>query len=202
MNYTQEDADNQTALIGKFFVQFDQAISVIPYNIPQIIYRRQCTIIEKRNIETLLSDLTASSLREKFDSLLADNYSEFPELIKFNKKLSSTVAEMSQIRNSFAHGSYRLGWKNFDAELDKSHFSLRHSKATKSGFEKRSKIYNIEQVEKLIRQLLIIQNAYFKLSAIFMLDNGGQSFLEHIEFFKVDVTNIGKVQFFATEELK
>lgn len=201
MNYTQEDADKQSKLIGKFFVQFDLTISIIPFMIPQIIYKRDCTNIEKRNIETLLSDLTASSLREKFDSLLADNYSEFTDLIDANKKLSASTAEMAQIRNTFAHGSYRLGWKNFDGELDKDHFSLRHSKATKNGYEKRSKIHNIDQIEKLIRQLLIMQNAYFKLSAIFMLNNGNQKFLEHIEFFKVDVSNIGKVQFSATEEL-
>lgn len=202
MNYTQEDSDNQSTMIGKFFVQFDQTISVIPFNIPQIIYKRRCTLLEKQNIETLLSDLTASSLREKFDSLIADNYSKFPELIATNKKLSTSIAEMSQIRNSFAHGSYRLGWKNFDGELDKTHFSLRHSKATKKGFEKRSKIYKLEQVEKLILQLHIMQNAYSKLSAIFMLDNGGQYFLDHIELFKADVSEIGKIQFIATKEIK
>jgi hypothetical protein len=202
VNYTQEDADNQSKLIGKFFVQFDQTISIIPFMIPKIIYKRNCSNIEKRNIETLLSDLTASSLREKFDSLLADNYSEFTDLIEANKKLSTSLAEMAQIRNTFAHGSYRLGWKNFDGELDKDHFSLRHSKATKNGYEKRSKIHNMEQVEKLIKQLLIMQNAYFKLSTIFMLNNGNQQFLEYIEIFKVDVSKIGKVQFSTIKELK
>lgn len=202
MEFTQKDYDYQTKLIGDFFVRFDQAISVMPFLIPQIIYKKRCSAIERRNIDTLLSEMTASSLRNKFDSLLADNYSDFPELIRANTELSSAASKIAEIRNSFAHGSYRIGWKNFEGKQDKNHFFLQHSKATKKGFDKRAKIYHIDQIKRLNQQLWTLYNAYIKFGAIFLLQNKNQSILDHIEFIKSDIKDIGKIQFSSIKERK
>lgn len=195
MNFTKSDEDYQSKIIGEFFVYFDMAISVIPFGIPKIIYKRNYTELEKRNIQTLLSGMVASSLKISFDSLLADNYKELPELIKINDNLSKSLDKITEIRNSFAHGSYRIGWKDFDGNMDKDFFSLRHSKATKKGYEKRSGIYKISQLENLINELRIMQKSYLLIFTIITLKNQNQDFNMYMDILRETLKSIGKLDF-------
>ena len=202
MYLKQEDINYQHKIIGEFFVSFDKAISTIPFTIPKIIYKRECSKIELRNIETLLHEMAASTLKNTFDSLVADNYGKFPDLIKANSTVSKKMGEIIEIRNSFAHGSYRLGWKNLDGKIHKDFFSLRHSKATKKGYEKRSGIYNISQVENLIKQLLTIDHSYILMYTIFTQDSLEQETNSLIESLTKNVEEIGKVEFKPIEQIK
>ncbi|KOP38879.1 MULTISPECIES: hypothetical protein [unclassified Flavobacterium] len=202
MNFEENDINHQRKIIGEFFLQFDTVISTIPFNIPRIIYKKDHTELEKRNIETLLCAMTASTLKISYDSLIFDNYKELPELVKANKEISKIVDKVTEIRNSFAHGSYRLGWKDFDGNIDKDYFSLRHSKATKSGYEKRSWIYKISQVELLIKQLQNINNAYLLMNTIVFLHSQEQEIDSHIANLTESIPKIGKIEFKPIMELK
>jgi len=202
MDFTQEDFNYQNKVIGEFFVQFDLAISTIPFTIPRIIYKRSHSNLELRNIETLLAGMSANQLKAIYDSLIADNYKDLPELIKANKILSTAVDKITEIRNSFAHGSYRLGWKDLNGNIDKNYFSLRHSKATKSGYEKRSWIFKLTQVQKLIDQLRIINSSYTSMNAVFHLHSQSQKLEPTMSIFLSTVPTIGKIEFIPIEELK
>ena len=198
---TQEDIDKQLKLIGEFFVQYDHAISVIPFIIPKLIFGQSLNPQNQRNIETLLSDLATESLRAKFDSLLADNHKDIPKLIGLNSRLSNAVVSITQIRNSFAHGSYRLGWEDFDSSLNAATFSLKHSKATKKGFQKRSRIYDIKELENLIFQLRVINTCYIKIAAILDLQFYKQDISSHLIFLEIELDKIGQIKLPHLKEL-
>ncbi|ADY28197.1 hypothetical protein Celly_0362 [Cellulophaga lytica DSM 7489] len=147
--FTEKGSEKQKALIGDFIIRFESLNDWIRFILPNIIFKKQITELELKNIETLMTDLGAEQLRTKFDSLIFDNFSSFPELSKTNNKLSNKVSELTSIRNSIAHGTYRLGWKDFKAELSDDTFSLRHSKSTKRGYKKRSKIISTKDLIEL-----------------------------------------------------
>jgi hypothetical protein len=158
--FTEKDLERQKALIGDFIIRFERLNDWIRFILPNIIFSKQITKLELENIETLMTDLGAEQLRSKFDSLIFDNFSSFPELSKTNNKLSIKVSELTSIRNSIAHGTYRLGWKDFNAELSDDTFSLRHSKSTKKGYEKRSKIISTKDLIELNQQLEKLASCY------------------------------------------
>ncbi len=151
--FTEKGLEKQKALIGDFIIRFESLNDWIRFILPNIIFKKQITELELKNIETLMTDLGAEQLRSKFDLLIFDNFSSFPELSKTNNKLSNKISELTSIRNSIAHGTYRLGWKDFNAELSDDTFSLRHSKSTKKGYEKRSKILSTKDLIELNEQL-------------------------------------------------
>jgi len=164
--FTDEGFEKQKALIGEFIIRFENLNDWIRLILPKIIFPKVITKTELNNIETLMTDLGAEQLKSKFDSLIFDNFSSFPELSKTNNKLSNKVSELTSIRNSIAHGSYRLGWKDFNAELRDNTFSLRHSKSTKKGYEKRSKIISIKDLIELNEQLNELASCYKLISII------------------------------------
>ena len=200
--FTLEDSHYQNRIIGEFFIKFDSAISTIPFIIPQIIYDRHYSNLEQRNIETLLVGMTASSLKTIFDSLLFDNYKSIPELLSENNKISKALAVIIEYRNSFAHGSYRIGWKDLNGNMHKDYLSLRHSKATKDGYEKRSGIYSISQIEKLINQLRTISSSYLLINTILFHIREKYEITNEMETLKTMVSQIGKVELKPIEILK
>jgi len=204
MSYvSKEEIDFQKQLIGDFFIQFDSAISFIPQIIPRIIFPINLDYQKGRNIENLLAGMTADVLKSKLDSLVVDNYPKETKLFELNSKLSNKVSEIIEIRNSLAHGSYRLGWINLKGDYHKDTFSLRHSKSTKkNGYEKRSKIHHIEELQQLIQQLHIINNSYSKICSIIMLINDGRDDGSRlIKQLEEDLKNIGKIKFSHLEIL-
>jgi hypothetical protein len=164
--FSREGIEKQKALIGDFVIQFEHLNDWIRFIIPEILFQMPVPEIDKNNVETLLTDIGAELLRSKFDSLVADNFSDYPDFIECNKKLSNKIANLTTIRNSIVHGTYRLGWKNFQAELSDSTFSLRHSKTTKNGYERRSKIISIEELEFLVQTMRRISACYNSISVI------------------------------------
>ncbi len=199
---TFEENNNQKKLIGEFFINFDYAVSVIPFIIPDILFPNNISKIQQVNVETLLEGLTTNPLIAKFDALLYVNYKNNEKLLKYNSQLSTKIKSISEIRNSFAHGSYRLGWCDFNGKLDKKYFNLKHSKLTKkNGFEKRSNIYNIDEIKKLNTQLLIIYNCYIKISAIINNINENLDYHLLIEQLSNDLLSIGNISFTPKETL-
>ncbi|UII26746.1 hypothetical protein LVD15_26200 [Fulvivirga maritima] len=198
---SEEEIDTQHQLIGKFFVQYEETISIIPFLIPKIIFSDNNFGKNKRNIEILLEGLTSSSLRTKFDALIADNYRSQELLIKLNCKLSNINASITEIRNSFAHGSYRLGWSDFDGNLNKNTFSLRHSKSTKKGFQKRSRIYQIDELENLLRQMSYLKKAYQQIGVIIGLLNEDIEIQQKLINLEDHINNIGQINFQHIDEL-
>lgn len=95
-----------------------------------------------------------------------------------------------------------MGWKDFDGNIDKDYFSLRHSKATKSGYEKRSWSYKISQVEQLIKQLQNINNAYLLMNTIVFLHSQEEEIDSHIANLTESIPKIGKIEFKPITELK
>ena len=150
LEFSNEGLERQKTLIGDFIIQFEHLNDWMRFTIPRIIYGVFPTELKMRNIETLLTDLGAESLKSKFDSLLVDNFQDHPKLIDLNNKLSTKFSSLCNIRNTIAHGTYRLGWKNFNAGMNDESFSIRHSKATKKGYQKRSKIISVAELESLI----------------------------------------------------
>lgn len=82
MNFEENDINHQRKIIGEFFLQFDMVISTIPFNIPRIIYKKAHTELEKRNIETLLCAMTASTLKITYDSLIVDKLQRITRICK------------------------------------------------------------------------------------------------------------------------
>ena len=192
---TSEKLAKQRELIGDFFIQFDRAISSIPFLIPQIVFPINITKEQNVNIETLLAGMNAHQLKVKFDSLIIDNFKDQAELIQLNKKLSNKTTKLIEIRNSFAHGSYRIGWSNFSGEISENTFSLKHSKETKTGYEKRSKIHTTKELEKLIYQEHQIYSCYMQIAAIFdtiAMDNDISIFIENL---RLQIEKIGIIKF-------
>ena len=163
---SNKDFEKQEALIGRFIISFESINDWIRFIIPVIIFPNGVNEIQRRNIDSLLTDLGADQLRLKFDSLIFDSFSSFHGFIKVNNILSKKVSDLIPIRNSIAHGSYRLGWKNFNLESSNSTFSLRHSKSTKKGYQKRSKIISVDDLDNLIKITDEIISCYHKISVI------------------------------------
>jgi hypothetical protein len=202
MYFEETHINHQKKIIGDFFIKFDSVISMFPFIIPKIIYKKDPTELELRNIETLLCGMTASTLRQIYDSLIVDNYKELTELVRANQSLSKIIEKVTEIRNSFAHGSYRLGWEDFHGNLHKDYFSLRHSKATKNGYEKRSCIFKISQVEQLIKQLVNIEDAYLNMSIIFFLHREEKEIDSHILRLIESINKIDKIEFEPIKKLQ
>ncbi|MGY5849190.1 hypothetical protein [Salegentibacter sp. F14] len=170
-DFSKEGIENQKKLIGEFVILFEDINDWIRLLIPEIVLQNSANYQQKKNVETLLTDLTAEPLKSKFDSLIFDNFSEFPELINTNKKLSKKVSNLNIIRNSIVHGSYRLGWKNFEGELSDQTFSIRHSKTTGKGYQKRSKIFRTSDLINLNKNLRKISGCYNSLAVIILHSN-------------------------------
>lgn len=202
MDFSIEDEVYQKQLIGEFFVEFDQLISTLPFLIPKLVFNQDMNGLVKSNIETLICSFTASQLLSVYDSLLKDNIEPLvPELIKMNNALSKETVRLVEIRNEFAHGAYRIGWKNFEGELDKGTFSLRFSKATKRGFEKRSRIYAIKSLSEIIKKMRLLKDAYLRIASILSLYYSGQSILEQLENLESIIKSIGTVEFKSIDEI-
>src|SRR5690606_23397177 len=123
-----------------------------------------------KNFDCLTSELTTNPLKSKFDSLLADNFKHLEKLINLNKSLSNKVTKVQEIRNTIVHSSYRLGWKNFNGELDVDTLSIRKSKSTKDGFEKRAMIISTTQLKEYNSDLKKISSCYNLIAAIIECD--------------------------------
>lgn len=178
---TENQVNYQKQLIGEFIILFENLNGIVRFIIPKIIFTSSITERQNKNIETLLEQLTFSPLLNKFDSLIADNYSDFQRLITLNKELSIKSGKLLEIRNTIAHGSYRLGWRDFDGNLSSEYFSLMRSKSTKSGFEKRSMIISINSIEDLIKQVRDLNNSYFRISSIITFINLNQDISAHLD---------------------
>lgn len=205
--FTKEEIEKQKALIGEFVIRFEDINDWIRFIIQHIILKDIEPVYEllSKNIETLLSDITAEPLRSKFDSLIVDNFNDYPELIKFNNLLSNKLQDLTTIRNSLVHGSYRLGWKNFQGEVSSNTLSLRHSRPTKRGFEKRSKIFLTTELSKLNHTLIQIAGCYNSIQVIIgfiktgmendsineLIQNLGQEInsIEKIKLSHIDILN-------------
>lgn len=195
--YSDEGIQNQKALIGEFFISFEQICDYIRFIIPMIIFKEIPNEENKNNVEILLTDITMNNLLDKFNALISENYKAYPKLIQTNNRLHSKIAELSKIRNSFAHGSYRLGWENFKGDLSNESFSLRHSKSKKTGYEKRSYILSIEKLKVFNSNLKKVDNCYGKISSAILninLDNS-KIFNNIIDDLSNELNSIDKLDF-------
>lgn len=195
--FTEEGKEKQKALIGEFIINFENLNDWMRFIIPSIILKENLSNVNIKNIETLLTDLAAESLRSKFDSLIYDNFKSFPDFVNTNKILSKKVADLNQVRNSIAHGSYRLGWKDFEGGMSDESLSLRHSKPTKSGYEKRSKIISTSDLIELNENLLKVSSCYNSIAIIirniYVHKNKIQA-IKFIEKLSLQVNNINKLK--------
>ena len=164
--YTDEGIEKQKNLIGDFVINFENLNDWMRFIIPGIIFKGNGTTSQNKNIDTLLTDLGAEQLRAKFDSLIHDNFQSYPDFVIRNKELSKKVSQLSNIRNSIVHGSYRLGWKDFQGRLSDDSFSLRHSKPTKNGYEKRSMIISTNDLIELNTNLQKLSSCYNSIHVI------------------------------------
>jgi hypothetical protein len=196
---SSEQIKTQKALIGEFIILFENINEWIRFIIPRIILLNFSDQLGINNIHTLLEGLTSDPLRNKLDSLINDNFSEFATVTLINKKLSKKVTELPQIRNSIAHGTYRLGWEDHVGNLNPEFFSLMHPKATKNGFEKRSKIIEIKTIEKLIFQMKLIMDCYANLTSIITQINLGKNETDITKFITLIENNLKEI---GTIELK
>jgi hypothetical protein len=169
--FTKEGLEKQKALIGEFIILFESLNDTMRFILPKIIFPKHITELQSKNIETLMTDLGAEQLKSKFESLIFDNFYSFPQFTKTNSRLSIKTSELAGIRNSIAHGSYRLGWHNFNGELSDNSFSLRHSKSTKNGYQKRSKIISTDELIELNKTLHEISSCYTLIQSIILLIN-------------------------------
>ena len=167
--YNSDYIKDQRALVGEFVMRFENLNDWMRHIIPMIICENVDSKIQVRNIETLLADVTSEQLRSKFESLIFDNFSAYPKFINANKVFFKRTSDISKIRNSIVHGSYRLGWMNFVGEVSAETFSLRHSKATKGGYEKRSKIISNESLINLNGNLQKMGNSFNHIAVIVRL---------------------------------
>jgi len=166
IDFTKEGLEKQKALVGEFVIHFEDLNDWIRFLIPRIIYKKFDNDLQLRNINCLTEGLSSDQLRNKFDSLIADNFKDLKKFIKVNQELSTKTAQFTTIRNSIVHGSYRLGWKNLNGEMNDSSFSLKHSKSTKKGFEQRSMIISIENLKELNQQLKLISYCYNLIASV------------------------------------
>ncbi|KYG72090.1 hypothetical protein EV198_0140 [Roseivirga ehrenbergii] len=164
--FTEIDIQTQYALIGEFVVRFEDINDWLRFLIPKIIFPDKQSKLQTQNIGSLIENITADPLRSKFDSLISDSFTAYPKLSQLNLKLSSKIVELPQIRNTIVHGAYRLGWKDFEGNLSSDTLSVQHSKATKKGFEKRSKIISTKTLENLNRDMIKVSKSYNYIGAI------------------------------------
>ena len=164
--FTKVDVKQQYALIGEFIVRFEDVNDWVRFLIPKIIFPSNRSELQSRNIDSLIENITADQLRTKFDSLLADNFPNCPRLSELNNKLSAKTVDLAKIRNTIVHGAYRLGWKDQEGNLSNNTLSIKHGKATKRGFEKRSRIISTEKLESLNADLFKVSKAYNYIAAV------------------------------------
>jgi len=164
--FTDINIQKQYSLIGEFVVRFEDINDWFKFLIPRIISPINQSDLQLRNINSLTENITAKPLRTKLDSLIADNFPNYPRLSELNNKLSSKIVTLPEIRNTIVHGSYRLGWKDFDGNLSGNTLSIQHSKTTKQGFEKRSKIISTEKLENLNKNMIKVSKSYNYIAAI------------------------------------
>lgn len=165
-NSIKDGLEIQKALIGEFVIFFEDINDWIRFLIPKIIFKGKIDKTQIKNIDCLTEQLTLEPLKSKFDALIADNFKDLKKLIEINKKLSIKISSFTTIRNSIVHGSYRLGWENFQGILTNNSFSLRHSKSTKKGFEKRAMIVSIDKLKELNLELKKISFCLNLIAAI------------------------------------
>lgn len=190
---TMDENKVQKALIGDLIIEFEQISAFIRYIILIICYPNH-TLIQNNNIETLLEGLTSDPLRKKLEALIYDNYSECLELLELNKKLSDKFNLMIQIRNSIAHGSLLIGWKNFNGELSADTFLLKHTKTTKTGIDRNSKIINIKSIERLNKQMQTINSAYSNLCVLINKDISNENRELYLKRLKNLIDKIGSIE--------
>lgn len=164
--FTNINIQKQYSLIGEFVVRFEDINDWIKFLIPRIIFPSEQSDLQLRNINSLTENITAKPLRTKLDSLIADNFPNYPRLSELNNKLSSKIVDLPEIRNTIVHGSYRLGWKDFDGNLSSNTLSIQHSKTTKKGFEKRLKIISTEKLENLNNNIKKVSKSYNYIAGI------------------------------------
>lgn len=164
--FTDINIQKQYSLIGEFVVRFEDINDWFKFLIPRIIFPINQSDLQLRNINSLTENITAKPLRTKLDSLISDNFPDYPRLSELNNKLSSKIVNLPEIRNTIVHGSYRLGWKDFDGNLSGNTLSIQHSKTTKQGFEKRSKIISTEKLENLNKNMIKVSKSYDYIAAI------------------------------------
>ena len=191
---TNDEIENQKALIGEFIINYEQICSFIRFTIINFFYPDP-TSIQNNNIEILLEGMTADPLRKKLKALIHDNFQSENELLDLNKKLSEKFEQMLSIRNSIVHGSLFLGWNNFNGDLSAETFFLKHVKLTKNGIDKNSMIINVDTIKALIKQIYLINNAYSTLSILTTIkDIEPETKKTYLKYLKDTINNIGQIK--------
>ncbi|WP_127022004.1 hypothetical protein [Flagellimonas beolgyonensis] len=195
------NVEKQFMLIGEFIVRFEDINDWIRFLIPRIIFKEDQTELQVKSIESLTESITAYPLRIKLDSIIADNFRNCERLVRLNQRLSSKQEKLPEIRNTITHGSYRLGWKDFSGNLSSETLSIQHGKATKGGFEKRSRIISTIKLEEMNKNLIRVSKSYNYIAAIIRclnyhdLPNQADKYLDWLE------EEINSIEKFKLEEV-
>ncbi|MBE9467888.1 MAG: hypothetical protein IMY72_06135 [Bacteroidetes bacterium] len=190
---TENELNKQKSLIGEFVIRFEQICALIRLMILEVCYPNY-TKLQNNNTETLLEGLTSDPLRKKLEALIYDNFPNDDEMLLLNKKISDKFNKIIPIRNSIAHGSMLMGWKNFKGELSADTFLLKHSKTTKKGIDRNSKIINIKSIEKLIKQINWIDIYYSTLYILIDRNKTKKDKEQYLNRLKKDIDKIGKIE--------
>jgi len=147
-------------LYGEFLTRFEFVCSRVRFAIWYLIYEDYDH--SKRNVcEIITEGRTADPLRKKFLGLIVERFSKPSNMYKSADLFSRQFSEITELRNSFAHGTPFLGQYDFIEETKRGRLALRHTKIKSDGLHQYDSIAfsvpkSINFLQYLITSLILI----------------------------------------------
>gem|GEM_PF-3033335 len=162
----EENIDKElTRLYGEFLVKFEFVCSRIRFVILHILYPNYDTT-HRNFVEIMTEGLTADPLRRKMVALSIEKYSKNSDIYKAANKISSIFSDLTELRNSFAHGTAFIGQYDFIDETKEGTIALRHPKLKKDGLDLNFRNFDANSIQELIKVFSALEKALSSLTVI------------------------------------
>lgn len=154
---SEEEINEQNALIGDFLIRFEHICTMIRSGITKICnptYDKE----QNANMELLLADVPADLLRLKLEVLIRGNYDSNKDLQQLSAALSKNMASMIPLRNTITHGIIFHGSSSKELEENLSEAELQAGALTTK----------VKTMKSLIEKIVSIDYGYNVLT--FLVD--------------------------------